>query len=270
MALLISRCNDLIGSEAALAARQRNTLLGQLLGVHDTPSDPLFPEMFALIRTERVLMRRLALGARRLSDASLSQLPEFHQRCSVLQRLGYLDADRMVTLKGRVACELNSGDEMAATEMVMGGVLLGLEPEEAVALLSALVFQEKTEAEPIVTPRLQQAYDRSCSLTLAAGEVQKSAGLDLDPERWTAGVLRFGLAEVVYEWAKGTPFARICELTDVMEGSIVRAIVRLDETCREFRDAARIMGNVELYNQMEAASESIKRDVIFAASLYVA
>lgn len=40
-------------------------------------------------------------------------------------------------------------------------------------------------------------------------------------------------------------------------------------THREFRDAARIMGNVDLFKQMEAASECIKRDVIFAASLYV-
>ena len=55
-----------------------------------------------------------------------------------------------------------------------------------------------------------------------------------------------------------------------MEGSIVRAIVRLDETCREFKDAAKIMGNTALVQQMEAASAAIKRDVIFAASLYVA
>ena len=54
-----------------------------------------------------------------------------------------------------------------------------------------------------------------------------------------------------------------------MECSIVRAIVRLDETCREFRDAARVMGNTALYQQMEAASAAIKRDIVFAASLYV-
>jgi hypothetical protein len=39
-------------------------------------------------------------------------------------------------------------------------------------------------------------------------------------------------AQVVYHWAKGVPFKEICTLTDVLEGSIVRTIVRLDETCR--------------------------------------
>ena len=76
--------------------------------------------------------------------------------------------------------------------------------------------------------------------------------------------------QVVYHWARGVPFKEICQLTDVMEGSIVRAIVRLDETCREVKDAAKVMGNTALVAQMEAASAAIKRDVIFAASLYVA
>ena len=79
----------------------------------------------------------------------------------------------------------------------------------------------------------------------------------------------WGHGQVVYEWARGTPFKDICELTDVMEGSIVRTVVRLDETCREFRDAARVMGNVALFQQMEAAQAAIKRDVVFANSLYV-
>ena len=41
-----------------------------------------------------------------------------------------------------------------------------------------------------------------------------------------------GRTQVVYHWAKGVPFKDICELTDVLEGAIVRTIVRLDETCR--------------------------------------
>ena len=89
--------------------------------------------------------------------------------------------------------------------------------------------------------------------------------------KWAYCFQRFLPAlQVVYEWARGTPFEEICELTDVMEGSIVRTIVRLDEVCREFRDAARVMGNTQLFQQMEQASAAIKRDVIFAASLYVA
>lgn len=128
------------------------------------------------------------------------------------------------------------------------------------------------------------------------GELQSNYNIQINPEEYANENLKFGLVEVVYEWAKvsyakthqfnlslvldglwprkflhlqGTPFADICELTDVPEGLIVRTIVRLDETCREFKNAAAIMGNSAVYKKMESASNAIKRDIVFAASLYV-
>ena len=75
--------------------------------------------------------------------------------------------------------------------------------------------------------------------------------------------------QVVYEWACGTAFGDICTRTSVMEGSIVRCIVRLAEATRELGAAARVMGDTALWTQMEEASTLIKRDVVFAASLYL-
>jgi antiviral helicase SKI2 len=49
-------------------------------------------------------------------------------------------------------------------------------------------------------------------------------------------------------------------LTDVAEGTIVRVITRLDETCREVRDAARVIGDAELFKKMEESQVKIKRD----------
>ena len=64
-------------------------------------------------------------------------------------------------------------------------------------------------------------------------------------------------------------FQQITQLTDVQEGTIVRCMTRLDEACREVRDAARVMGNADLYTKMASASELIRRDVIFIGSLYL-
>ena len=49
-------------------------------------------------------------------------------------------------------------------------------------------------------------------------------------------------------------------MTDVAEGTIVRVITRLDETCREVRDAARVIGDAELFKKMEECQTKIKRD----------
>lgn len=56
------------------------------------------------------------------------------------------------------------------------------------------------------------------------------------------------------------PFEQITGLTDVAEGTVVRVITRLDETCREVRDAARVIGDAELMKKMEEAQIKIKRD----------
>lgn len=56
------------------------------------------------------------------------------------------------------------------------------------------------------------------------------------------------------------PFDQITDLTDVPEGTIVRCITRLDETCREVRDAARVIGDRDLFTKMEEAQALIKRD----------
>lgn len=54
----------------------------------------------------------------------------------------------------------------------------------------------------------------------------------------------------------------------MLEGTIVRCIVRLDEVLRECRDAARVVGDTAMYTRMEECRELIKRDVVFSASLF--
>jgi antiviral helicase SKI2 len=107
------------------------------------------------------------------------------------------------------------------------------------------------------------------TIAVNLGQLQKDHGLEVDPAEYCDSSLKFGLVHVVYEWALGVPFSSICDLTLVQEGSIVRCITRLDELCREVRNCARVVGNPTLYRKMEAASMAIKRDIVFASSLYV-
>ncbi|KAK8598558.1 hypothetical protein V6N13_094525 [Hibiscus sabdariffa] len=204
-----------------------------------------------------------------LSNEALQQMPEFQGRIDVLKRIGCIDEDLVVQIKGRVACEMNSGEELICTECLFENQLDDLEPEEAVAIMSAFVFQQKNASEPSLTSKLSQAKQRLYDTAIKLGNLQAELKIPITPEEYAQENLKFGLVEVVYEWAKGTPFADICQLTDVPEGLIVRTIVRLDETCREFKTAAAIMGNSSLYKKMDSASNAIKRDIVFAASLYI-
>jgi antiviral helicase SKI2 len=176
-----------------------------------------------------------------------------------------------VQLKGKVACEIHSADELVLTELVLENVLAEYEPEEIVALLSAFVFQEKTESTPTLTPRLEKGQQAIIRISEKVNDfqIQYQVIQSSEDSNDFASQPRFGLAEVVYEWAKGMSFNRITDLTDVMEGTIVRTITRLDETCREVKNAAKLVGDPTLHAKMQQAQELIKRDVIFAASLYM-
>ena len=58
-------------------------------------------------------------------------------------------------------------------------------------------------------------------------------------------------------------------MTDVFEGSLIRAFRRLEELLRQMCSAAKSIGNTELENKFAECIVKIKRDIIFAASLYL-
>ena len=147
----------------------------------------------------------------------------------------------------------------------MDNELSSYEPEEIVALLSCFVFQEKSDFVPEIPPRLEAGRQSIVALAERVGSIQDRHRVSAED---FASSLKFGLVEVVYEWARGMPFDELIKLTDVAEGTIVRCITRLDETCREVRDAARVIGDATLFKRMETCQILIKRDIVFAASLY--
>ncbi|KAJ3482942.1 hypothetical protein NLI96_g6642 [Meripilus lineatus] len=223
-----------------------------------------FDQHYLQVHGEKVLKANIAFLKMAISEQNLELIPDYEQRIEVLQELKFIDENSTVLLKGRVACEINSANELVLTELILENTLGSYEPEEVVALLSCFVFQEKTDVEPVIPPRLQEGRDAILAIADRVEQVQSRHKVPGEDFR----KLKFGLIEVVYEWAKGMPFQQITELTDVAEGTIVRVITRLDETCREVRDAARVIGDAELFKKMEEAQIKIKRDIVFAASLY--
>lgn len=157
------------------------------------------------------------------------------------------------------------------TELVLENVLAEYEPEEIVALLSAFVFQEKTDITPTLTPSLERGMAKIVEISEKVNHLQTvhQVILSSDDSNDFVSRPRFGMVEVVYEWARGMSFNRITDLTDVMEGTIVRVITRLDETCREVKNAARIIGDPTLFTKMQTCQEMIKRDICATASLYM-
>ena len=79
---------------------------------------------------------------------SLLQIGDLKRHKRVLRRLGYCNSADIIDLKGRVACEIDTGDELVTTELLFNGIFNDLTVSQACALLSCFVFQEKANEMP--------------------------------------------------------------------------------------------------------------------------
>ena len=73
----------------------------------------------------------------------------------MLRRLGHTTSESVIDVKGRVACEVNTADELVVTELVFSGAFNDLTVEQVAAMLSCLVFQERRKEEG--APQLKEA-----------------------------------------------------------------------------------------------------------------
>ena len=188
----------------------------------------------------------------------------------VLRRLGLVGGDNVVTLKGRVACEVNTADELLVTELIFNGVFNDLDAGQAAALLSCLVFEEKgsdDDAKPLreeLAAPLRQLQDAARRIA----QVSQDCKIELDAEEYVQS-FRPEMMELVYAWVGGAKFVDIAGMTKQFEGSIIRVIRRLEELCRQLADAAKAIGDEALEAKFKEASVKMRRDIVFAASLYL-
>jgi ATP-dependent RNA helicase DOB1 len=200
---------------------------------------------------------------------SIIKLDELKQRMRVLRRLGFTTNSDVIELKGRVACEISAGDELVLTELIFNGAFTDLTPEQVVALLSCCVdTQERTSNEVVLKPHLEAPFKLLQETARRIAKISIESKIELNEEEY---VQKFTstMMPVAYDWACGAKFVDICKTSDIFEGSIIRALRRLEELLRQMIAGAKQIGNEDLENKFQEASAKIKRDIVFAASLYL-
>jgi len=133
---------------------------------------PNFLKHFEMEHDQWVIKENILSLRQLMSDQNLQLLPDYEQRIQVLKDLGFIDDGSRVELKGKVACEIHSADELVLTELVLENVLADYTPEEIVALLSAFVFQEKTDVEPTLTASLERGVAAIVKISEKVNEIQ--------------------------------------------------------------------------------------------------
>ncbi|TRY65301.1 hypothetical protein DNTS_015452 [Danionella cerebrum] len=236
---------------------------------HPLHSDPSLEAVYKLCEKKAVIAGDIKAAKRDLKKArTVLQMDELKCRKRVLRRLGFATSSDVIEMKGRVACEISSADELLLTEMMFNGLFNDLTAEQATALLSCFVFQENANEMPKLTEQLAGPLRQMQECAKRIAKVSAEAKLEVDEDTYL-NQFRPHLMDVVYTWANGSSFLQICKMTDVFEGSIIRCMRRLEELLRQMCQAAKAIGNTELENKFATGITKIKRDIVFAASLYL-
>ncbi|XP_062509279.1 exosome RNA helicase MTR4-like [Corticium candelabrum] len=234
--------------------------------LHDSQD---LPSVYQLCQRKSQLIAEIKLVKAEIKRTrSVLMLDQLKCRKRVLRRLGYATAADVIELKGRVACEISSGDCLVLGEMIFNGTFNDLPVEQSVALLSCFVFEETDEMKSRLSEELAAPLRVMRDTARRIARVCIEAKMDVDEEQYVQS-FKTGLMDVVYAWAKGSTFAQLCKMTEVFEGSIIRCMRRIEELLRDLCQASKAIGNTELENKFAEGITKIKRDIAFAASLYL-
>ncbi|KAF8343118.1 antiviral helicase [Cantharellus anzutake] len=233
--------------------------------------DPRLPLMYDLYSTKQRATEEIKGLKRKIRSVnSVLQMDELKCRKRVLRRLQFITADDIVETKGRVACEINSGDELLLTEMIFNGVFNSLAPEHCAALLSCFVFDDTIDQAVKLREEYQAPLRQMQELAKRIVQVSKESKIDIDENTYLKS-FKVDIMDCVTQWCRGASFVDTCAIADVFEGSMIRIFRRLAELVREMAAASRAIGNAELEKKFTQATEMLERrnSVIFCASLYL-
>jgi ATP-dependent RNA helicase DOB1 len=187
----------------------------------------------------------------------------------VLRRLGYLTKDNVVDVKGRVAADVNTSEELVLTEMLFSGFFTDLTTDQIVALMSCFTeVEEDQNFASLESTIFAEPYRKIQDIARRVATVASESNIDIDVQGYVAK-FSSSLILVLYEWCQGASFADVCGNTHVFEGEIIRSMRREEEVLRQMVTAAKTIGNSELENKFAEGIIKLKRGIAFAASLYL-
>ncbi|XAR63771.1 RNA helicase [Bertholletia excelsa] len=194
---------------------------------------------------------------------------ELKNRSRVLKKLGHIDSDGVVQLKGRAACLIDTGDELLVTELMFNGTFNDLDHHQIAALASCFIPGDRSTEQIQLRAELAKPLQQLRDSARRIAEIQHECKLQIDVDEYVEAAVRPFLMDVIYCWSKGAAFADVIQMTDIFEGSIIRLARRLDEFLNQLRAAAHAVGEADLEKKFAAASESLRRGIMFANSLYL-
>ncbi|KAJ9117931.1 hypothetical protein QFC20_000212 [Naganishia adeliensis] len=222
------------------------TLLEEKLSSLPIALQPDLPRLYDAYFDYVALKNKIKDVKKRITAVqNVLQLEELKNRKRVLRRLGFTSSEDIIETKGRVACEISTGDELMLTEMIFSGLFNDLTPAQCAAICSCFVFDEKSEAVVKLRETLAQPLRRMQEIARRIATVSTECKIPLVPDEYVQS-FKMELMDAVFKW-------------------------RLQELLRQMGGAARAIGNSDLETKFEDSIKLLERPntVVFNPSLYL-
>jgi ATP-dependent RNA helicase HelY len=171
---------------------------------------------------------------RRIRTRTETLARQFDRVLGVLGELGYVDGFA-IKPKGAMLARIYGEGDVLVAEAVASGLLEGMSPSEAAALVSTVVFESRervaTPGEMPTAPAAER-YARLQELWRHVRRVEDRHHVQLSRE------LDDGFATPVFHWAEGKPLEDVLHEAGMAPGDFVRTCKQLLDLLRQLEDVA--------------------------------
>ena len=228
----------------------------------------LKPHLDTYMKEQELLQKKKDCELK-VHDESLAFKPLLDSHIDVLIFKEYITDENVLLLKGRVSIEISSINEILGTEVLFAGVFDTLTPEECASAVSIMCCEGVfgTGDSIILPPHIPDAFNQIVDIGNELEQLMCDFGI-YTADDFVEKNINPILCQTVYDWACGRTFKQTMATTSIADGIVVRVINRVNESLRDLSNAAKLIGSMSLSEKFDKAAELVKRDIIFASSLY--
>jgi ATP-dependent RNA helicase HelY len=180
------------------------------------------------------LRRQIEGVERRIRSRTETLARQFDRVLGVLDDLAYVDGFT-IQGKGEILARIYGEGDVLVAEAIATGLLEGLSPSEAAALISTVVYESRERVPregEMPTPPASHAFDALRDVYRRVRRAEDQHHVELCRE------LDAGFATPVFNWAEGKPLDDVLHEMDMAPGDFVRTCKMLLDLLRQIADVA--------------------------------
>ena len=197
---------------------------------------------------------------------------------SILQDNEFIDENKELTMKGKIAANINEIHSLALADILIENGFDHLTPEELVSVLSIFTSIRLSDEDKYISVEHINTND-TIKQTIKKIKNKLDKYYDVETRHQTSFTqqydIHYDMAEFLYKWCFATNDVE-CKLIyqeakkyNIYIGEFVKAILKINNICVELEKICLIQENIKLLNMISKVKEVTLKSIATNQSLYI-